>query len=266
MVLSVMLTMIGLGVLFAGILAVANQKLKVEEDPKIEELSQKLPGLNCGACGFPNCREFAKGIIEGNKEALETTCRVAGADVIEFISKIAPIEKTLAGKIAVAFCGAKDKDRTKRAVYKGIATCRSANLLSGGGMNCEYGCLGFSDCAKVCPFDALEMEDGLPKIDPAKCVGCGKCVKACPRGIIELMPSDTDNLVIVACRSKYAGAVVRKICPVGCIGCKICEKLSGGIFFMEDNLSKLRLERRKEDVDWDEIIKKCPTKTIVRVK
>jgi Na+-translocating ferredoxin:NAD+ oxidoreductase RNF subunit RnfB len=266
MVLSAMLTMRGLGVLFAGVLAVANQRLKVEEDPTIEELTERLPGLNCGACGFPNCREFAKGIVEGREEAINTTCRVAGPDVIEFISKIAPVEKTLVGKIAVVFCGARNKDKTRSAVYKGITTCRSANLLSGGGMNCEYGCLGFGDCEKVCPFDALKMVDGLPKIDPAKCVGGGKCVKACPRGIIELMPSDIDNLVITACRSKDGAVLVRKICRVGCIACKICEKLSGGAFIVEENLSKLKLERAKEDINWDEIIKKCPTKTIVRIK
>ena len=133
-------------------------------------------------------------------------------------------------------------------------------------MNCEYGCLGFGDCVEACAFDAMEMIDGLPKIELSKCVGCGKCVKACPRGIIELMPADSANLVIVACSSKEKGPVVRKICPVGCIGCKICEKLSGGVFVVQDNCSKLDVKRMKEDVKWDEIIKKCPTKSIVRVK
>lgn len=258
--------MIGLGAFFATVLVLANQKLKVEEDPRVEELTQKLPTLNCGACGFPSCREFAKSLIEGTEEAINTTCRVAGPDVIEFISKIAPVEKKLVGKTAVVFCGAKNKDKTKKAFYKGVNTCRSANIIFGSGMNCEYGCLGFGDCEKVCPFGALKMVDGLPKIDPKICVGGGKCVNACPRGIIELMPRDVDNLVITACRSKDKGALVRKICSVGCIGCKICEKLSGGVFVVEDNLSKLKIDRIKEDIKWDEIIKKCPTNTIVRIK
>ncbi len=64
MVLTAMLTMVGLGIFSAGFLALANQKLKVEEDPRIEELTQKLPGLNCGACGFPSCREFAKALVD----------------------------------------------------------------------------------------------------------------------------------------------------------------------------------------------------------
>ncbi len=266
MVLTAVLTMVGLGAFFAVVLALANQKLKVEEDPRIEELTQKLPGLNCGACGFPSCREFAKALLEKKEAAIKTTCRVAGPDVIEFISKIAPVEKELVGKIAVVFCGAKDKDRTKKAVYKGISTCRSANILSGGGMNCEYGCFGYSDCVRACVFDAMEMVDGLPKVDPDKCVACGKCVSACSRNIIELMPYDVDNLVITACKSKDKGAFVRNICSPGCIGCKICEKLSGGVFQVEDNLARLVTGRIKENVKWDEIIKKCPTKTIVRIK
>ena len=258
--------MVGLGIFFAGVLALANQKLKVEEDPRIEEISQRLPGLNCGACGFPSCREFGKALVERKEEVIDTTCRVAGPDVIEFISKIVPVEEKIAGKVAVVFCGAKNKDKTRKAIYKGIRTCRSANMVSGGGMNCEYGCMGFGDCAKVCPFGALKMVDGLPKIDPDKCVGGGKCVKACPRNIIQLMQHDTDNLVVTACSSKYKAAFVRKICSVGCIACKICEKLSGGVFVVEDNLSRLRVERMKEDINWDEIIKKCPTKTIVRIQ
>lgn len=258
--------MVGLGIFFAGVLAVANQRLKVEEDPGIEELTQKLPGLNCGACGFPSCREFAKGAIEGKEEAINTMCRVATPDIVELISKIAGITKGPAKRIAVVFCGAKNKDKTMKAVYKGVNTCRSADIIFGGGMNCEYGCLGLADCAKACPFDAVEMSDGLPKIDPNKCVACGKCINACPRDIIELMPYDVNNLVVTACRSKDGAAFTRKICSVGCIACKICEKLSGGVFVVEENLSKLKVGRMKEDVKWDEIIKKCPTKTIMRIK
>ena len=65
MAVKAMLTMVGLGALFALILAIANQRLKVEEDPRVEELAGKLPGLNCGACGFPSCHEFAKTVVSG---------------------------------------------------------------------------------------------------------------------------------------------------------------------------------------------------------
>ena len=266
MVIASIFTMAGLGVFFAAVLAVANQKFKVEEDPRVEELTKKLPGLNCGACGFPNCREFAKGIIERKEAAINSACRLGGPEIIDFISRISGVKKELVKEIAVVFCGAKNKDRTRKAVYKGIETCRSANIIFGSGMYCEYGCMGFGDCVVVCPFDAIKMVDGLPIIDPDKCTACGKCVEACPRDIIELMPYDVDNLVITACKSRDGGVFVEKICSVGCTACKICERLSGGVFAVEDNLSELKVKRMKEDVNWDEIIKKCPTNTIVRIK
>ena len=45
----------------------------------------------------------------------------------------------------------------------------------------------------------------------------------------------------VACSSRDAGAVVRKICPVGCIGCKICVKQVPEVFAVSDNLAVDRL-------------------------
>ena len=266
MLLTAVLAMIGLGVFFGGILAIASEKLKVEEDPRIEELARELPGLNCGACGFPSCQEFAKGIVKGKEEAINSTCRVAGPEVIDFLSRISGVTKKPLKEIAVVLCGAKTKDKTRNANYKGIEICRSANILSGGGMNCEYGCLGYGDCVKACAFDAMKMVDGLPGIDPEKCVTCGKCVTACCRDIIEIMPYDVDNLVVPACKSMDKGARVRKICAVGCIACKVCEKFSGGVICVEDNLAKLKTGRMKEDVNWNEVIKKCPTNTIVRIK
>ena len=41
---------------------------------------------------------------------------------------------------------------------------------------------------KSCPVDAIRMgEDGLAKIDEAKCINCGACQAKCPFGAIEDM-------------------------------------------------------------------------------
>jgi ferredoxin len=127
-------------------------------------------------------------------------------------------------------------------------------------MACSYGCLGQGDCHVACPFDAIRMVEGLPVIDPKKCTACGNCVTACPRKIISLRPFDFP--VVVACSSKDAGAVVRKICPVGCIGCKICVKQVPEAFAVSDNLAAL--DYTKTGVSCDAAIEKCPTKCIVR--
>ncbi len=39
--------------------------------------------------------------------------------------------------------------------------------------------------AEVCPVNAIELVNGVPRIDLSKCVGCEKCVRACPRSAIK---------------------------------------------------------------------------------
>jgi Na+-translocating ferredoxin:NAD+ oxidoreductase RNF subunit RnfB len=38
---------------------------------KIEELLEKLPGLDCGSCGSPTCRSLAEDIVRGNANELD---------------------------------------------------------------------------------------------------------------------------------------------------------------------------------------------------
>jgi len=52
--------MTGLGLFFGIILAVAYRFLRVQEDPRIEQVENLLPGTNCGACGQPGCHGFAE--------------------------------------------------------------------------------------------------------------------------------------------------------------------------------------------------------------
>jgi MinD superfamily P-loop ATPase len=41
-------------------------------------------------------------------------------------------------------------------------------------------CIGCGKCVKVCPFDAITLENNLAYIDPIKCKLCRKCVPECP--------------------------------------------------------------------------------------
>ncbi len=40
-------------------------KVALEKMAKIEEYTQMLPGINCGACGAPNCRVLAEDVVNG---------------------------------------------------------------------------------------------------------------------------------------------------------------------------------------------------------
>lgn len=55
----------GLGGMFGAILAVAGRKLAVHTDPRIEEITNLLPGANCGSCGYTGCGGLAEAIVAG---------------------------------------------------------------------------------------------------------------------------------------------------------------------------------------------------------
>ena len=57
----------------------AKEVLKLDKDFKralekyqmIEKLLEKLPGLDCGACGSPTCRALAEDIVRGRAEEID---------------------------------------------------------------------------------------------------------------------------------------------------------------------------------------------------
>jgi len=45
-------------------------------------------------------------------------------------------------------------------------------------------CRGSGECVKVCPQDAISLEDGFATVDESKCDFDGICIPACPQGAI----------------------------------------------------------------------------------
>jgi len=50
--------------------------------------------------------------------------------------------------------------------------------------NCSVACIGCGKCVKVCPFDAITLENNLAFIDSEKCKLCRKCAPECPTNAI----------------------------------------------------------------------------------
>ena len=74
------------GVLMGLFLAFASKKFEVEVDPKVEAILAILPGVNCGACGYPGCSGYASGVaLEGAKMTL---CAPGGPKVAAKIGDI----------------------------------------------------------------------------------------------------------------------------------------------------------------------------------
>ncbi len=49
----------------------------------------------------------------------------------------------------------------------------------------EEKCIGCEKCVKVCPVDALWMEEGIAELDEEVCISCSACVTACPVDAID---------------------------------------------------------------------------------
>jgi len=258
-IISSVISMGGIGAVLAIFIAVADKKLSVKEDPRVDQLLDILPGTNCGGCGFAGCRSLAEALLGG--KAPPTSCVAAGDATSKKLARVLGVEVGAKKRnIAVVLCKGGMAEAKRTAEYRGAVDCTAADL-TGGGKACTYGCLGYGECVDSCEFGAMAMNDnGLPVVFHDKCVGCGACVRACPRNIIEL--HSEDHKLFVYCRNKEKGAKARKVCTVACIGCGLCTKdcsVEGGIA-LKDNIAVVNYELAPQD---DEATKRCPTKCII---
>lgn len=252
---------VGLASAFALILLIASIKLKVEVDPKVEQVHQALPNIDCGACGFAGCGSYAKAVVADPE--LLGKCTPGGSDTSNTIAEILNLQMSGSGapKRPIIHCRACEQDKTYFAQYDGIIGCTSANAQPNV-QACAFGCLGYGGCVRRCKFDAIHIINGLAVVDYEKCTGCGACVASCPRALIEMVPFTQENMMTVACSSKENGKNTRSFCKVGCIGCGMCAKQSE-LFTIEDNLARLDFAKYEPSESAQTAMDKCPTGSIV---
>ena len=251
----------GLGLLFGVGLSVASNVFAVEVDPKIDAIDDALPGANCGACGYPGCAGLAEAIANG--EAETNACPVGGETSTNKINEIMGVSggSSTDKQVAHVICKGSDCNAKDKFKYEGITDCRAAAMVDGGDKSCSYGCLGYGTCVDVCPFDAIDIVDGIAYIHEDKCASCGKCFEVCPKAVIEWVPYGQKT--VVDCNSNDLGKVVKDKCDVGCIGCKICVKACPfDAMEFEDGLAFINYEKC---TDCGICATKCPTKAITRV-
>lgn len=193
----------GVGLLLGVFLGIASIVFKVEVDEKEEAVLSVLPGNNCGGCGFPGCSGLAAAIAKG--EAPVNACPVGGEPVGKKVAAIMGVEAGETVRMAAFVKCAGDCDKTTKIYeYTGVEDCGMVRYVpDGGAKSCNYGCLGYGNCVKACPFDAIHIVNGIARVDKEKCKACGKCVAACPKQLIELIPYDSK--VTVACSSREIG-------------------------------------------------------------
>jgi Na+-translocating ferredoxin:NAD+ oxidoreductase RNF subunit RnfB len=248
-----------LGVLFGIALAMVAARFIVKVDPKVEQVRETLPGANCGACGFAGCMGYAEAVV-GNPDVATHLCAPGKSAVAEKIAWITGKKaEKVEPKIARVFCQGGTSLSQRKFIYTGVLDCTAAVLAAGGDKSCEYGCLGYGTCMRICPFDAITMSpDNLPIISREKCTACGKCVAACPKQVIEL--AQMSKAVVISCHSRDKGADTRKKCQVGCIACGMCVRTCPvDAITMENNLARIDHEKC---IVCGLCVKKCPTSAI----
>ncbi len=100
-------------------------------------------------------------------------------------------------KKAFVFCSCNKECKLDRSLFNEKYTCTMAKTTFGSSLDCKLACLGLGDCVKICPQEAIKIEN-MTAVITNNCCGCGKCVQICPQGIIDLIPKDTKRLVICA--------------------------------------------------------------------
>jgi electron transport complex protein RnfB len=260
MTMLAVLILSGVALVFAVLIALANRRLWVWEDPRIDAVSELLPNANCGACGLPGCRAFAEKAVEGLVKPSE--CTVGTDETHKAIAGFLGVEAgTAVRRVARLQCAGGHDVAGALAEYRGLPTCSAATAVAGGGKGCAWGCLGLADCERVCDFDAITMTaTGLPLVDPAKCTACGDCVEACPKGLFTMLPVDTH--LLVQCKNLLNGDDALEQCTVACTACGKCvQDAPEGVISVASGVAVVHYN---VDTQADQgAVARCPTGAIV---
>jgi electron transport complex protein RnfB len=211
--------LLGLG--FGWALALAAARFSVPVNPLIEEVRDRLPSANCGACGFAGCLAYAEAVVE-RADVSPNLCVPGRARVAEAVARLTHKEVgAVLDRLVVLRCHGQDEYARIEASYAGVKTCAAAALVFGGPKACKNGCVGLGDCVRACPFGALELgARGIIVVDEERCTGCGLCLPACPKDLFRFYPRR--HRIELSCVARDKQAVVRSTCSVGCTQCRKC--------------------------------------------
>ncbi|MBD3245940.1 MAG: RnfABCDGE type electron transport complex subunit B [Candidatus Omnitrophica bacterium] len=249
------------GAAFGLLLSFLNKRLAVREDPRVKQILETLPGLNCGACGFSGCRAYAEAVVQ--KPENFRACLPGGEKTNNGVRRILGIRAPSAGNekntTAVCACGAEYGEKLRSTDYCGPRNCAAAALIRGY-VDCQSGCIGFGDCVEVCPADALTLRNGKIHVNHQRCISCGNCLRTCPRNLFRIVPLN-HAVCYVGCNNRESGPDTRKVCTRGCIACGLCARVPDSPYSLKENLSNLKYAPDSASAQYAGK-EKCPTKCI----
>jgi electron transport complex protein RnfB len=161
--LATWLVVVALAAALGGALGWAAVRFRVQSDPMVERIDRLLPQTQCGQCGFPGCRPYARAIAAG--EADINQCPPGGEAGVRALAEL---------------LGREPKPINPE---HGVEKPPVVALVI------EADCIGCTKCIQACPVDAII---GAPKrmhtVIADLCTGCELCLPPCPVDCIELVP------------------------------------------------------------------------------
>ena len=153
---TIILTVIAL---ICGILlGIAAIKFRVEGDPIVERIDAVLPQTQCGQCGFPGCKPYARAIAAG--EADINQCPPGGEQGVVELAELLGVDP--------------------KPLSEDHSASVSADLMVA--VIDEETCIGCTKCIQVCPVDAIVGAAKQKHTVLAEyCTGCKLCLSPiCP--------------------------------------------------------------------------------------
>lgn len=252
-----------IGLIAAAFLYIVAKKFSVDEDPRIAEIEDILPGANCGGCGLSGCSAFARACCSASSlDGLNCT-GIGDAEMKRIADIVGLAEGKRVRKVAIIRCNADCETRSKVNHYDGVRSCAVEHALYQGESDCTFGCLGMGDCVDACPFGAISFSksDDYPTVDIDKCTGCGKCFDACPRHLPQLQEvTPGERMVYVSCANRNRGPQAMQECSVSCIGCGKCVRTCSHEAISVDNF--LASIHSDKCVGCGDCIEACPRHSI----
>ena len=255
------LIFLGFGALSGILLLVASRVLAVKTDETEAQITEVLPGANCGGCGYSGCEGYARAVVHDG--VATNLCKPGGAEVMNKINAIMGKEGGVFIKeVAFVRCNGCNTATEDKYTYTGTPSCAAVEKFYNGKGSCRFGCAGYGDCAAVCDNDAISIINGVAVVDEARCLGCGKCVAACPNNLIFIRRQT--STVALRCSSGDVGKVASAACRNSCIGCKLCEKkCPNSAIVVADNHAIIDYEKC---TSCGACVEACPRKCLVNTR
>jgi heterodisulfide reductase subunit A len=152
---------------------------------------------------------LAVGMVPGKGAALREVLKLpVGPDgfFLEAHPKLKPLETVLDGIFLAGACQS-PKDLAESLTQGSGAAAKALALLAHETITLDglvarvdaEVCVGCGECAKACPFQAMEMvgegKKQKAQVVPAACKGCGVCAGACPSGAV-ISAGFTDEMIL----------------------------------------------------------------------